>query len=84
MQLLDVLVCNSANKQTFQNLTKSYFVQRSIDGKNAMPFFTMSLHFFHLGSIGQKGIFWIFKRWAISQIKGQNVQKLPIFAIFAS
>ena len=55
MQLMDVLACNSANKQSFQNLTKSHFAQ-----------------------------FLDFERWAISQITGQNVQKLPIFVIFAS
>ncbi len=27
MQLLDVLVCNTANKPSFQNLTKSHFVR---------------------------------------------------------
>ncbi len=39
MQLLDVIVCNSANKPSFQNATKSHFTQCSIDGKNAATFF---------------------------------------------
>ncbi len=36
LQLLDDLTCNSANKPSFQNLTKSLFAQRSIDGKSAV------------------------------------------------
>ncbi len=35
MQLLDVLICNSANKQPFLNLTKSHVAQCSFDGKSA-------------------------------------------------
>ncbi len=33
---LDILACNSANKPSFQNLTKSLFAQCSIDVKSAM------------------------------------------------
>ena len=51
MQLLDVLVCNTANKQSFQHLRKSHFAQRSIDGK------CHRLHFLHLWSVGQNGLF---------------------------
>ncbi len=36
MQLLDVLVCNSANKPSFSNLTKSHVAQCSLDGKSAV------------------------------------------------
>ncbi len=35
-------------------------------------------------SVGKKALFQILKRWYISWITGQNVQKLPIFAIFDS
>ncbi len=38
MLLLDVLACKTANKQSFQNLVKSRFAQRSIDGKSAVTF----------------------------------------------
>ncbi len=41
LQLLDILACNSANKQSFQNPTKSLFAQRSIDGKSAALFTSM-------------------------------------------
>ena len=46
--------------------------------------FEMSLHFLHPRSVGQKGFWKISKRWGISGITGYNVQKLQIFAIFAS
>ncbi len=39
MQLLDVSVCNSANKPSFQNPTKSHFAQSSIYGKSAVSGF---------------------------------------------
>ncbi len=38
LQLLDVLACNSANKPSFSNPTKSLFAQRSIDVKSAATF----------------------------------------------
>ncbi len=55
MQLLDVLVSNSADKSSFQNPTKHHFAQRSIDGK-------MSLDLFHLRSVGQTGLFLDFEK----------------------
>ena len=36
MQPLDVLACNSANKQSFQNLTKNPFAQCSLDVKSVV------------------------------------------------
>ncbi len=36
------------------------------------------------GALGKKAFCRIFKIWFISWIMGQNVQKLQIFAIFAS
>ncbi len=38
LRLLDILACDSANKPSFQNLTKSLFVQWSIDVKSAVTF----------------------------------------------
>ena len=65
MQLLDVLARNSANKQSFQYLTKSHFAQCLIDGKSAVTFsppptddtLKMSLHghVLHLWSVGHSG-----------------------------
>ena len=37
-QLLDILTCNSGNKPSFKNPTKSLFAQRSIDVKSAVTF----------------------------------------------
>ena len=48
---LDILTCNSANKQSFQNPTKAHFAQCSIDDAT----YKMSLHFLHLWTIEQKG-----------------------------
>ncbi len=53
LHLLDILACKSANKPSFQNLTKSLFVQCSMDVKSAVTF-KMLQHFLHLWSIGQK------------------------------
>ncbi len=35
---LDILTCNSANKQSFQNLTKGLFAECSIDVKSEVIF----------------------------------------------
>ncbi len=40
MQPLDILVCNSANKPSFQNPTKSLFVQCSIDALSVYSYLT--------------------------------------------
>ena len=37
-QHVDISACNSANKPSFQNLTKCYFAQCSIDGKGSVTF----------------------------------------------
>ncbi len=57
MQLLDVLVFNSADRPSFQNPTKRRFAQCSMDGKSAV-----TLQFFHLRSVGQTGLFLVFEK----------------------
>ncbi len=44
----------------------------------------MSMHFYIYGALGKNSFCQILKRWYSCWITGQNVQKLQIFAIFAS
>ncbi len=76
LQLLYILASNSANKPSFQNLTKRLFGQRSIDAK--------SVHFSQLETIVQKSVRWLLKRWHIKRVIDQNIKKLLFFAVFAS
>ncbi len=46
--------------------------------------FKMSLHFFHLWSVGQKGFLSDFEKMVYSWIPGQNVHKLQILLFSAS
>ena len=40
--------------------------------------------FYIYGALGKKAFCWILKRWFISRITGQNIQKLQILLFFAS
>ncbi len=55
-----------------------------VNNSAIIPFFFKSdEHFLHLW-IGKKAFRRILKRWFISRITGQNVQKLQILLFFAS
>ncbi len=84
LQLLDVMACNSANKQSFQNPTKGLFAQYSIDVKSTVTFLKCYWNFHIYGALGKKPCCRILKRSFISRITGHNVQMLQILAIFAS
>ncbi len=71
---MDILACNSANKPSFQNSTKTVFAQCSIDVKSALTFTEPA----------KKVFCRILTRWLTSWITDQNVQRLQIFAVFAS
>ncbi len=63
MRPLDILACNSANKPSFQNPTKSLFAQCSIDVNNLTDAtLKILLHFLHLWSIGQKSFLTDFEK----------------------
>ena len=82
--------CNSANKQSFQNLTKSLFSQCSLDLKSEFDLLQQILllkcycTFYIYGALAKKAFCHIFKRWFIGLITGQSAKKLQIFAILAS
>ncbi len=78
--MMDILACNSANKPSFQNLTKSCFAQRSY--KKCRKIFKCTFYIY--GALGKKAFCRILKRRFISRITGQNIRKLQNFAISAS
>ena len=73
--------CNSANKLSFQNPTKSFFAQCSIDVKYVVK---VSLHLLHLWGVGQKGFLSDFEKvvyWLNYRPKDPEIADFCYFGI---
>ena len=84
LQPQDVLACNSANKPSYQNPTKSLFAQCSVDVKSAVTdaALKISLHFLHLWSVWQKAFLSDFEKMVYWLHYRPQCPEVPDFCYF--